>query len=252
VPLPTRVDHLPLLPVAYARALDDALAELGLIIDADARRAIDDHVRLLRAWNETINLSAIREPEAIARLHVADSLTAVSTLRARDIDSFVDIGSGAGYPGIPIAAAMPASRALVVDSVAKKTAFLETVVRATGLAPRVAVAPSRAETLATKRDHRASWSAVTSRAVGSVAETVELGFPLLRVGGIAVMWKRRAPADEIDAGRRAAEELGDGALEIVPVDVRGLDDHVLVIATKSAATPRKYPRDPAERRRRPW
>ena len=209
-------------------------------------------MRLLLAWNEAINLTAIREPDAIARLHVADSLSAVPTLRERDINSFVDVGSGGGYPGIPLAAALPASRALLVDSVGKKAAFLATAVRAIGLAPRVAVATSRAEVLASNADHRERWPAVTSRAVGSVAEGVELGFPLVRVGGVVMAWKRHLSSDEVDAGRRAAEALGHGSLEIVPIDVRGLDDHVLVIATKHRSTPRDFPRDPAERRRRPW
>jgi 16S rRNA (guanine527-N7)-methyltransferase len=209
-------------------------------------------VRLLLAWNDAINLTAIREPDTIARLHVADSLSAVAVLRERDIDSFVDIGSGGGYPGMPLAAALPASRALLVDSVGKKAAFLDAAVRAASLAPHVGVALSRAESLAAQTEHRERWPAVTSRAVGSLADTIEVGFPLLRVGGIAVAWKRHLSPDEIDAGRRAAAELGDGSLEIVPVGIRGLEDHVLALATKRRSTPRDFPRDPAERRRRPW
>ena len=251
-PLPTRVDDLPPLPLEYARALDDALAELHLTLDADSRRAIDDHVRLLLAWNDAINLTAIREPQAIALRHVADSLAAIPLLRERRVDGLVDLGSGGGFPGIPIAAALPATRVLLVDSVGKKTAFLDTVAQATRLAPRLSVATARAEALAAQREHRERWPAVATRAVGSVAETIELGFPLLRVGGIAVAWKGRLSAEEMDAARHAADEMGRATLEIVPVTVRGLDDHVLVIATKHAPTPQRFPRDPAERRRRPW
>jgi 16S rRNA (guanine527-N7)-methyltransferase len=251
-PLPTRAEALPPLPPEYTRALDDAARDLELELSPDARRAIDDHVRLLIAWNDAINLTAIREPRAIALLHVADSLSALRILRDHGATSLIDLGSGGGYPGLPLAIALPTSRALLVDSVGKKAAFLETAAAAVGAADRVAVASTRAEALATNADHRERWAAVTSRAVGSLADAIELGFPLVEVGGIVVTWKRRLPADELAAGRRAAAAIGTGALELVPAGVRGLDDHVLVVATKGARTNAAYPRDPAERRRRPW
>ena len=93
-PLPTRVDDLPPLPPAYQRALDDGLAVLGLVLEFSARRAIDDHVRLLLAWNPAINLTAIDDPAEIAVRHVLDSLTAVPLLRARRVERLVDLGSG--------------------------------------------------------------------------------------------------------------------------------------------------------------
>jgi 16S rRNA (guanine527-N7)-methyltransferase len=100
--------------------LDATLLELGLSIDATVRRAIDDHVRLLLRWTEAINLTAIRDPAEAARLHVADSLAAVPVLRARSIDRFLDLGSGGGFPGLPLALALPAARAVLVESVGKK------------------------------------------------------------------------------------------------------------------------------------
>jgi len=114
-PLPTRVDGLPDLPATYAAALDPALTALGVALEPPARRAIDDHVRLLLAWNAAINLTAVRDPAEIAVRHVADSLTGLAALRAAGADRFVDLGSGGGFPGIPLAAALPADRALLVD-----------------------------------------------------------------------------------------------------------------------------------------
>jgi 16S rRNA (guanine527-N7)-methyltransferase len=173
-------------------------------------------------------------------------------MRARGLDTLVDLGSGGGYPGFPLAVALPAARALLVDSVGKKAAFLETVVQATGSDARVRVSRERAEALAADPRHRERWAAVTSRAVGSVAETAELGFPLLRRGGCVVTWKRLPLDAELDAAQRAVDALGGGSIDVVPTTVRGLDDNVLVIATKRGATGSDYPRDPAERRRRPW
>ena len=164
----------------------------------------------------------------------------------------LDLGSGGGYPGLPLAVALPASRALLVESVGKKAAFLETVVAATGLGARVGVAVARAESLAADPRHRGRWAAVTSRAVGSVADAAELAFPLLRTDGCAITWKRLPVDAELEAAERAVDGLGGGTIDVVPTRVRGLEDHVLVMATKQGATPRGYPRDPAERRRRPW
>jgi 16S rRNA (guanine527-N7)-methyltransferase len=206
---------------------------------------------LLLAWTGSINLTAIREPSAVASLHVADSLTAVEPLRARGIDALVDIGSGGGFPGLPLAAVLPAARALLVDSMRKKAAFLEAVVTATGLR-QVRVAAVRAEALAADPRHRERWPAVTSRAVGGLADVVEIGFPLVAPGGCVVTWKRQPIDAELEPARRAVDALGGGRIDVVATHVRGLDGHVLVFATKGGRTAERYPRDPAERRRRPW
>jgi 16S rRNA (guanine527-N7)-methyltransferase len=232
--------------------LEACLADLRLELTPDARRAIDDHARLLLAWTESINLTAIRTPADVARLHVADSLTAVEPLRARGVRTLVDLGSGGGYPGLPLAVALPATRTLLVESVGKKAMFLETVVGATGLAGRVAVAAERGEALARDPRHRERWQAITTRAVGTIATVLELGFPLLRPGGCVVAWKRLPLDAELDAARRAVDALGGGTIEVVRTAVRGLDDHVLAIATKRGYTAAIYPREPAERARRPW
>jgi 16S rRNA (guanine527-N7)-methyltransferase len=251
-PLPTDVDSLPALPSAYGDALDGGLRELGLELEPAVRAAIDDHARLLLAWTAAINLTAIREPGAVARDHVLDSLSAVAILRDRGARTLLDLGSGGGYPGLPLAIALPAERAVLVESVGKKARFLATVLDALELRPRVAVAATRAETLAADPHHRERWDVVTARAVGSLAELVELGLPLAAPGGALVAWKQRGAEDELAAAERAAEDLGGGRPRIEPVPVTGLDDHVLVVVEKVAPTPPGWPRDPAERRRRPW
>ena len=226
------------------------LDELGAALSPDGRQAIDDHVRLLLAWNTAINLTAIREPADIALRHVIDSLTAIPVLR--DVEGFVDLGSGGGFPGIPLAAALPVERVALVDSVGKKAAFLAAAVEVAGLSPRVGVAAARAEELASETRHRERWPAVTARAVGSLAELVELSFPLLAVGGRLVAWKRGDIAAELLAARRAADALGGGLIDEEQVRVTGLAGHRLVVVTKRGRTSPAYPRDPATRRRQPW
>jgi 16S rRNA (guanine527-N7)-methyltransferase len=223
----------------------------------EARRIIGDHVRLLLAWNAAINLTSVRDPASIAVRHVVDSLAAVPLLSTRlvegaNVDAFLDLGSGGGFPGIPLAAAIPVARAALVESVGKKAAFLATVVEATGMAPRVGVESRRAEDLAHDPRHRERWPVVTVRAVGSLDELVELAFPLLVPGGMLVAWKGGDIVDETAAALRAVAAMGGGRVEALPIRVGGLEGHRLVVVTKRGRTGDAYPRDPAARRRRPW
>jgi len=251
-PLPTRVDGLPDLPVEYGHVLDAGLADLRLTLPAGARSRIDDHVRLLLAWTTAINLTAIRVPADVARAHVLDSLSAVRLLRERAVTCVLDLGSGGGFPGFPLALALPVEQALLVEPIGKKARFLETVASATGLADRVSVAPVRAEALAADPAHRGAWPAVTARGVGSLADLVELAFPLLARDGVLVAWKRGDLVAEVGAAQRAIEALGGGTLAAVAVKVTGLAGHRLVVASPRGRIPPGYPRDPSARKRRPW
>jgi 16S rRNA (guanine527-N7)-methyltransferase len=256
-PLPTRVEDLPPLPDAFDDALDPGLRELGLELTPDARGIIGDHVRLLLAWNAAINLTSIRDPAAIAVRHVVDSLAAVPVLISRrvggaNVGAFLDLGSGGGFPGLPLVAVLPVERATLVESVGKKAAFLATVVEATGLAPRVAVATARSEELARDQRHREQWPVVSVRAVGALDELVELAFPLLVPGGMLVAWKGGDIVDETAAALRAVSVMGGGRVESLPILATGLEGHRLVVITKRGRTADGYPRDPGARRRRPW
>ena len=252
-PLPTRVEACPPLHAAYHDALGGALGAIGVVLDGPAREAIDGHVRLLVAWNAAINLTSIRDPAEIAIRHVADSLTAVDAVRAAGGEAILDIGSGGGFPGIPLAAALPSSEALLIDSVGKKARFLEVAADAIGLAGRIRVGSVRAEALAVDARHRGRWPAVTARAVAPLAELVELAFPLLAPGGLLIAWKRGDRDVEIGAARRAIDALSGGSIQVRPVALAGLAGHCLVVVRRGRrSVPLAYPREPAARRRRPW
>ncbi|MBI3745967.1 MAG: class I SAM-dependent methyltransferase [Chloroflexi bacterium] len=274
-PLPTHVEGLPDLPPAFLAALSPVVAALetgGLALDDRAHAIIEGHVRLLLAWNAAINLTAITEPSAVARLHVADSLAALPLLAGMPHATLLDLGSGGGFPGLALAAALPDARVTLVESVGKKAAFLGTAIEALGLgAPdrlaggrtgvgagrvgvggRVGVVGARAETLVP-----GAWDVVTARAVGSLADLVELGLALLGPGGRLLAWKRGDIRDEVAAGARAAAVLGGSVPRWHPHPpavgaAAGLDGHGIVVVRKVARTPGGFPRDPAARARRPW
>jgi 16S rRNA (guanine527-N7)-methyltransferase len=181
----------------------------------------------------------------------------------------VDLGSGGGFPGLPLAAAAGLERVRLVESVAKKARFLQTTVEATGLADRVEVLALRAEALAVDRARTGRWDAVTARAVAPLADLVELAFPLLGPGGALIAWKSASAVEgeaagsgsELPAARRAIAAIDPRARIViersveaaVPPPLAELADHRLVVVSRSdRAITGRWPRDPAARRRQPW
>jgi 16S rRNA (guanine527-N7)-methyltransferase len=265
--LPADPKELPELDPEFWRVLDDCLNASGLTMTGVERAAVDGHVRLLTAWNQQINLTALRRPDQIARNHVVDSLIALPALRslAGAVESLVDIGSGGGFPGLPLVALLRPPRAALVESIAKKARFLDAAARqmqealaaeAPRTVPKIAVHSERTEYLADEANQRESWHLVTARAVGTIAEVAELGLPLTRAGGFVVAWKldggdgslRR----EIDTARRIIQACGGAAARIVRLEHAarvGLDGHCVVTIKKVRPTPDRYPRQPTERRR---
>lgn len=265
--LPRSTDGLPPLDRAFWEILDEGLSRIALELATGIRDAIEIHTRLLLAWNAQINLTALRTPELIARGHVLDSLIAVGALRALGParPSLLDLGSGAGYPGLLLALVLPARRAALVDSIGKKASFLDAVAQAVtaalrdteGEPPELVILAERAENLARGANQRETWDMVTARAVGSVAEVAELGLPLVRRGGHVVVWKRDAGDGELQreiANARAIVQAAGGvAPRIVALDgaeLVGLFGHCLVVIGKRDTTPDRFPRPAGERRRR--
>lgn len=269
-PLPETAEALPAFSDAAGAILDAGLAQIGLRLDPGARTALIDHARLLLAWTEHVNLTAIRDPERVAREHILDSLAAVPILRAGGITRLLDLGSGGGYPGLPLAIALPGASVALVESIAKKARFLETVVAALRLSDRVAVVNARAEDLRPDVRSNLPVEAVCVRAVADLGELAGLAAPLLAPGGWLVAWKRGDVAAEIVATAGAMGAAGFGPPDVRPVGLAGLEDHRLVVATlvrppaarrggraggrRSAAGPRADagPRAAAGRRRRHW
>ncbi|MET0771444.1 MAG: RsmG family class I SAM-dependent methyltransferase, partial [Candidatus Limnocylindrales bacterium] len=129
IPLPTDAAGLPSLGSDADQALADGLREMAIELSPAVLEAIDAHARLLAAWGRHVNLTAIREPVDVMRLHVLDSLSAATPIRARmvDVRSVVDVGSGGGYPGVPLGLAVGAGLVSLVESVGRKARFLEVV-----------------------------------------------------------------------------------------------------------------------------
>ena len=190
----------------------------------------------------------MRDPQAAADVHVADSLSGLELEAVRGARAIADVGSGAGLPGLVLAAALPEARVWLVESASRKCAFLERAIGAMGI-HNAEVVCERAEAWAAGRD---ACDLVTARAVAPLAVLVEYAAPLLRAGGALVAWKGRPEADEEAAGERAAEVAGLGPREVARVrPFPGVRDRTLYLYVKVRPTPDHLPRRPGMARKRP-
>jgi 16S rRNA (guanine527-N7)-methyltransferase len=231
---------------------DDNLGDLaagarafGIALDAAQLAAFARLRALLLDWNQRINLTSITDPAEVVTRHFLDSLSVALALppeRRAGRLALLDVGSGAGFPGLPLAIAFPAWRVTLLEATGKKVRFLEHAIAELGLAHTRAV-PGRAEEAAHTAAERGRYDVVAARALAPLPTLLEYCQPFARVGGLTVALKKGDLAAELAAGRRAAGLLG-GALDApVPVALPGLDDgRVLVVVRQVRACPPTYPR----------
>jgi 16S rRNA (guanine527-N7)-methyltransferase len=209
-------------------------------------------VALLLDANVSHNLTRVTAPSEVARLHLLDSLAALPLLDADPPLRALDLGTGGGAPGLPLALARPDVHWTLVDSVAKKVETVRGFVEALGLFT-VAVLAERAETIGRNPDHRERYHLVTARACAPLPVLVEYALPLLRIGGRLLAWKGPiTDADEeLRRGRSAAGILGGEPVTVVDPGIAALGGHQFVVVVKARRTPADYPRRPGEPARRP-
>ena len=229
-------------PDAWKAALEEGLEGLGADAAAPARLA--RYHRLLCEWNTRMNLTGDTEFSVALYRHYLDSL---APLRLEGLFGqgarLIDVGSGAGFPGLPLAIARPDLRVTLLDALQKRIAFLSAVVEDLGLT-NVLLIHARAEDGARAPEHRERYDLAVARAVAPLPVLCELLLPFVAVGGRMLCYKGPAAQDELEAGGRAARILGGGALETLPVSVPGQPDwqHIVVACRKEEKTVRQYPR----------
>jgi 16S rRNA (guanine527-N7)-methyltransferase len=194
--------------------------------------------------------TTVREPRQALDVHVADSLSGLRVPELRSAPALCDLGAGAGFPGLPLAVALPSARVDLVESSARKAATIERLAAAADAGRARAVA-LRAEEWAAG-DGREAYDAVTARALAALPVLCEYAAPLLRPGGALVAWKGRRERDEERAGERAAVEVGLEPARVLPVEpFEGAHSLHLHVFLKAAPTPPRFPRRPGVARRRP-
>ena len=220
-------------------------ARLGLNLSGDQLAKFAEYQRLLDDGNRRANLTSITEPKAVQVRHFLDSLTAVLAFdNWRGGLRIVDLGTGAGFPGVPLKIAFPDIRLTLVESVSKKTAFLDTLVTSLGL-DDVDVVTARVEELARTEGHRGQFDLALARGVASMAVLVEYALPLCKGHGTLVAWKGKDGPAEAEAAAHALAELGGKIAGVHSTDDLSPPlppDRWLVTVEKTRRTPGKYPR----------
>lgn len=197
---------------------------------------------LLKEWNEKVNLTAITEDGEIISKHFIDSIQAFQFDGLNEAETLIDVGTGAGFPGLPIKIMKPEIRITLLDSLNKRLNFLRAVSEDLKL-ENVELVHSRAEDGARKPEYRDSFDVAVSRAVANLTLLTELCLPYVKVGGHFIALKGPAVEQEIRDAEYAVKVLGGKITEVKEVQIEGTDlKHNLVVIRKMKATPKAYPR----------
>jgi len=229
--------------------------KLGIELSARQLEQFELYYRELTEWNRRINLTAITDYPSVQIKHFLDSLTVILALPETELErpefNIVDIGTGAGFPGLPLKMLFPQPRLLLIEPTAKKTAFLQHIIRKLEV-ENVEVLNSRAEEAAHLPLYREQFALVLSRAVALLPTLVELTLPFCRVGGRFVAQKKGRVEQEANRATEAIAVLGGKLNEIRRIELEEFSDpRYLVIIDKICPTPGKYPRRAGLPKRRP-
>jgi 16S rRNA (guanine527-N7)-methyltransferase len=222
----------------------DAQALFNVHITGRQMMALITYEKELIEWNQKFNLTAIRDTESIRTKHFLDSFSCVLAWKASPPNHLIDIGTGAGFPGIPLKILYPSLKLTLVESVGKKAMFCQHIVRVLGL-EHVNVIQARAEDLGQNLEHREKYDWAIARAVANLNVLSEYLIPFVKVGGMGLAQKGESGPAEAQSAEKAMELLGGKLKQLIPVNLPGVvEDRYLVVVEKVAATPPKYPRKP--------
>jgi 16S rRNA (guanine527-N7)-methyltransferase len=215
---------------------------LGIRLKGSQIKAFEEYERLLLEWNARMNLTAIREPGEIRVKHFLDSLSCLRVMKDSQSERLIDVGTGGGFPGIPLKIVCPGLRVTLVESVGKKADFCRRVVSNLNL-EGVEVIQERAEVIGHTAEHRQRYDWAAARAVAALPVLAEYLLPLVKVGGRMLAMKGQSAVAEAHTAEKAFSMLGGHLRQVVPVTLPGVaEERYLVMVDKTAATPQHYPR----------
>jgi len=228
--------------------------ELGIALTDQHVAAFEVCYNALVTWNERFNLTAITDWKGVLIRHFLDSLSCLKAIPQGKLNAgarVIDVGTGAGYPGIPLKIVCPGMRLTLLEATHKKVTFLEHLIDRLGMDDVVAI-HARSEQLGQDAFHRERYDWSIARAVAKMPTLVEYLLPLARVGGAILAQKGEDAAAEVHEADEAIATLGGEVRQLVPVELRGLaETRYLVVIDKVAPSPEKYPRRPGMPNKRP-
>jgi 16S rRNA (guanine527-N7)-methyltransferase len=215
---------------------------IGITLSPNQLSLLENYQKELQIWNDRFNLTAIHEPEKIQTKHFLDSFSTWLVMKNTPVKRIIDIGTGAGFPGIPIKILFPETELVLVDSVGKKTDFCQHIVDKLEL-QGVKVIHDRVERLARDPEFREQFDWAVARAVANLSTLAEYMLPFVRVGGLMLSMKGDQGPFEAQQAQQALSVLGGDLQQVKRITLPGVtEDRFLITIGKRATTPEKYPR----------
>lgn len=221
---------------------DEELENLGITLTERQKDQFDRYYEMLVEWNSVMNLTGITDYDEVNLKHFTDSLTLVRNVDMSSISSLIDIGTGAGFPGMPVKIAFPHIKVVLLDSLNKRIKFLNAVIEELEL-ENIKTLHGRAEDYAKKEEYREKFDICASRAVANLSTLSEYCIPFIKTGGRFISYKSAESGEEIEESKKAIEILGGKIVKtdkflLANTDIR----RALVVIRKERNTPKKYPR----------
>lgn len=224
----------------YEREIAAKIAEMEFNGSSKIASELVNYMKGILEWNEKINLTAIKNPGEFVIKHFFDSFPAAKLPEFRNAETIIDVGTGGGFPGVPLAALCPEKNFVLADSLAKRLRVIDEVALDSGIA-NITTVHGRAEDLGRNPDYREKFDVCVSRAVASLPVLLEYCLPFVKAGGVFIAYKGPEAEEEIKISSNALKKLGGRIDRIVDVS-DGTYSHNLIIITKSSSTPKAYPR----------
>lgn len=231
--------------------LEEGAKEFGIDLSQEELKCFSKYKELLKEWNEKINITAITEDSEIDIKHFLDSISVIKDGYVKEGSRIIDIGTGGGFPGVPIKILEPSTEVTLLDGLNKRLKFLDIVIEELGLSG-IETVHGRAEELSRKKEYRESYDIAVSRAVASLNTLLEYCIPFVKVGGYFIAMKGPEVDEEIEMSKNALEKLGGELEKRIDVKLPQSDiTHNLLFIRKISKTPSVYPRGKGNPKKKP-